>query len=326
MAVNGGEVAAYGIMIERMCNQAGKAARSKVSRWLGANTPWEAADLRRAAAIAVSEAVAEYGGACASLACDLYDSIMVGEGMSVPSAEPWEGDCTDKVLAAVRYQMRKALDGDVDAFLDAVEEMARYYVRQHANNTTMQNVERDNVQSLPGALSPEPANGRGGGIDMPTSRGGSGMRRRRSYPQTARRVGDVAFARVPTGRETCTYCMMLASRGFVYRSAESAGHADHRGCNCMIVPGRYMQSAIDGIDMSAQYDCWRELEELEAYAAKHPDEIDAHELERRKKQVVDGYDGISLPTAPAEVRKLASRGPMSWYEPRERMADSYEPR
>ena len=37
------------------------------------------------------------------------------------------------------------------------------------------------------------------------------------------------FARVPTGNETCDFCLMLASRGFVYRSADSASHS-HANC------------------------------------------------------------------------------------------------
>ena len=50
--------------------------------------------------------------------------------------------------------------------------------------------------------------------------------------------GDVGYARVPTG-PTCGFCVMLASRGFVYRYSEDAGFAgllsfnrfhDHRDC------------------------------------------------------------------------------------------------
>lgn len=67
------------------------------------------------------------------------------------------------------------------------------------------------------------------------------------------------WARVATGRETCGWCLMLVSRGPVYRSAESAGakvdnrdamqmtgasefsvaehmNAWHPGCDCKIVP------------------------------------------------------------------------------------------
>lgn len=50
---------------------------------------------------------------------------------------------------------------------------------------------------------------------------------------------DIRYARVPSGRETCGFCFMLSSRGFVYRSEETAGstHAYHEHCDCVIVPG-----------------------------------------------------------------------------------------
>lgn len=44
------------------------------------------------------------------------------------------------------------------------------------------------------------------------------------------------WARVPTGPETCDYCVTLASRGFVYGSAELASHS-HENCDCRVVPG-----------------------------------------------------------------------------------------
>lgn len=46
------------------------------------------------------------------------------------------------------------------------------------------------------------------------------------------------FARIPTGAETCPFCIMLASRGFVYHSAAKAGALDHYhpNCDCRIVP------------------------------------------------------------------------------------------
>lgn len=45
------------------------------------------------------------------------------------------------------------------------------------------------------------------------------------------------FARVPRGK-TCAFCSMLASRGFVYASARSAGELKryHDKCDCMVVP------------------------------------------------------------------------------------------
>ena len=46
------------------------------------------------------------------------------------------------------------------------------------------------------------------------------------------------FARVPTGFETCTFCLMLASRGAVYYSRKTAGEWRHfhRNCDCKVVP------------------------------------------------------------------------------------------
>lgn len=50
--------------------------------------------------------------------------------------------------------------------------------------------------------------------------------------------GETRYARVPTGEETCDFCIMLASRGPVYHSEESAGAYDHYHphCDCRIVP------------------------------------------------------------------------------------------
>lgn len=57
------------------------------------------------------------------------------------------------------------------------------------------------------------------------------------------------FARVPTGAETCPFCIMLASRGFVYRSSKRAGQLDHYhpNCDCRIVPS-FGGSGVAGYD------------------------------------------------------------------------------
>lgn len=59
----------------------------------------------------------------------------------------------------------------------------------------------------------------------------------------------VRFARVPVGVETCAFCIMLASRGFVYHSEATAsanGHV-HPNCDCKIVPG-FEGDVIEGYD------------------------------------------------------------------------------
>ena len=56
------------------------------------------------------------------------------------------------------------------------------------------------------------------------------------------------YARVPQGK-TCAFCSMLASRGFVYASEDTAGkwHQYHHDCDCKIVPS-WGETRIDGYD------------------------------------------------------------------------------
>lgn len=59
------------------------------------------------------------------------------------------------------------------------------------------------------------------------------------------------YARVPVG-QTCRFCVMVASRGFVYRTAERAGESNdwHDDCNCMIVPGTGPSDYPEGFDLA----------------------------------------------------------------------------
>lgn len=63
----------------------------------------------------------------------------------------------------------------------------------------------------------------------------------------------VRFARVPTGPETCAFCITLASRGFVYASPETAGEFDHYhdDCDCRVVAGFGDDAGVEGYDPEA---------------------------------------------------------------------------
>lgn len=65
------------------------------------------------------------------------------------------------------------------------------------------------------------------------------------------------FARVPTGSETCDFCLMLASRGFVYHteSTASMGHV-HSSCDCRIVAG-WDGMDVEGYDTRDIFDRWQ---------------------------------------------------------------------
>lgn len=73
---------------------------------------------------------------------------------------------------------------------------------------------------------------------------------------------NMRFARIPTGPDTCDYCLMLASRGFVYHSRDSADAASHRNCDCVIIPGAGGDMArsstqVEGYDPDLLYDMWQ---------------------------------------------------------------------
>lgn len=53
-----------------------------------------------------------------------------------------------------------------------------------------------------------------------------------------RGVRPKCYARVVTGTYTCAFCLMLASRGGTYKTAELAGEGNkyHPNCDCIVVP------------------------------------------------------------------------------------------
>ena len=73
----------------------------------------------------------------------------------------------------------------------------------------------------------------------------------------------VRYARVPTGKETCGWCLMLASRGFAYTSAESAGYRGfafnrfHDHCDCRVVAGDE-GTTVEGYDPDWLYDVYKD--------------------------------------------------------------------
>lgn len=87
----------------------------------------------------------------------------------------------------------------------------------------------------------------------------------------------VRFARVPTGSETCAFCFMLATRGAVYHTRESAGEMGqyHPHCDCKVMPGFGGSSRHDEL-----VEGWRPEEALERLKA----------IERETGCHVDGKD------------------------------------
>lgn len=94
------------------------------------------------------------------------------------------------------------------------------------------------------------------------------------------------YARVPTGKETCDFCLMLASRGFVYRSEStaSARHV-HSHCDCRIVPG-WDGDYVKGYDPDEIYDEWQA--QVSAMAKERAERKGTTERYERSK-IMKGY-------------------------------------
>lgn len=83
----------------------------------------------------------------------------------------------------------------------------------------------------------------------------------------------VRYARVLSGgMNTCRYCIMLASRGFVYYTEESASHF-HPKCRCKVVPGFYDSTGekcltnVEGYDPDDILLFWDEMVKYDAKRA-----------------------------------------------------------
>lgn len=83
------------------------------------------------------------------------------------------------------------------------------------------------------------------------------------------------YARIPSGVHTCPFCLMLASRGAVYSSAETAGgegHDYHDRCHCEPAPewGKGGLDRIEGYDPDLYMSVYRDARR----ALEHPGSMD----------------------------------------------------
>lgn len=138
---------------------------------------------------------------------------------------------------------------------------------------------------------------------------------RNAQAQTQRRANDtmtknvkrdgVRYARVPLGFETCTFCLMLASQGFVYKSAKTAGAHYHDNCRCKVVPSFSKggkATKVEGYDPDALYKQWekyKEIDGLDGYSYAEKRELKAmlcrasglsvQEIEKSWRERAAGY-------------------------------------
>lgn len=93
------------------------------------------------------------------------------------------------------------------------------------------------------------------------------------------------FARVPTGTETCAWCISMAGLGFHYITEETASHT-HSGCDCRIVPS-WSGSGIEGYDSTEYRDLWRDANYART-TGDIPDEVQERIDRARDRARADG--------------------------------------
>ncbi|MEQ2637020.1 hypothetical protein [Paratractidigestivibacter faecalis] len=124
------------------------------------------------------------------------------------------------------------------------------------------------------------------------------------------RKKGVRYARVTSGRNTCAFCLMLAGRGAVYWTRESAGALNrwHDHCTCKVVPGYSgdpKEVLVEGHDPAKIEARLREVERLTGAKPGTPEF--SREVEMRDPDWLFGdeievsYEGWSA----REKRKLA---------------------
>jgi proteasome lid subunit RPN8/RPN11 len=123
----------------------------------------------------------------------------------------------------------------------------------------------------------------------------------------AKRDG-LRYARVPMGGETCSFCAMLASRGFDYKSAKTAGEGNHyhKNCRCKVIPG-FDGMEIEGYDPDEWLDRWRLMEEIQADKSLTWNERQFGKLSVSEGMTLDEWRALR-DSLEVDMARLATRG------------------
>lgn len=212
-------LSAYNAAIKATGSDAERAAVRALSAWRKANPRASIAETRDFCISMLQTIGTEYGLVAGNAAYALREIVATAAGVELPAVSYDYAPESEYVEKTVRYQAGKLSDGDEVGFAQAMADAARYFAERGANDTMAHLGDAD-----------------------------------------AKRLGRrVRFARVPTGATTCPYCLMLASRGFVYRSELKALNANHRHCDCRIVEG-FGDASVEGYDPDEYYDLWKHPE------------------------------------------------------------------
>lgn len=178
------------------------------------------ASLREVAERVMAEAVSRYGNASASAGVDFFNEVLYADGIGPMGVMPTGIYTRDEISRIAHYQAGKLRKDDRLGFVRRVADSTAGLVYHGGNRAVV-------WQS--GVM--------GGSTN--TSREYGYLLYHSANSTRLSGMYQIRYARVPQGVETCDFCLMLASRGFVYLTAESAAgwNHTHRDCDCIVVPG-----------------------------------------------------------------------------------------
>jgi hypothetical protein len=220
----------YGARIDRIADMAANYAQAQLKYWYlkqDASKLTER-DLREKISSILSECFETYGAVVTELANVVYEITTEHSGVDAKSVAAYVLN-SDAIQGITDYILRMwEQEQSLDGAIKRVGTQSRDEVHRAANRATIENVEYTNAYEL-------------------AQNGGA---------------GKVRYARVLSGMENCTWCTMLASRGFVYHTREAASKT-HSHCDCRIIAGVEGDS-IEGYDLNSAYDRWQAFEQIDA--------------------------------------------------------------
>lgn len=249
--------------VAEFCQQS---VEGELGRRIAAN-PAASVDVKRSWAVKVVNAALKQHGVMAqevaleqfSLICSAFDLPVDGVdfahldidylrriyGSDFSPASRFE----ESLEKTARYQVGKVVAGNDAGFVKEVGKFARQATINVADDTTRALAEAYNA-GLWSQSTPES--------------------RRRWKKSTSK----LRYARILNGEDSCTYCVMLASRGYVYNYRESAEAGKHRGCDCTVA------CAPQGTRLSDQDKLYDDWQYFDAIDRTQPDRKMADALKR----------------------------------------------
>lgn len=222
----------YSLAASRIAKRASKDVAGSITAWYGSETSQgrtpSVAECREEAKRVMAGYVQVYDQAASSLATEWYDALADKCGKHFDVAITNSVWDPSNDDAVARYQARKLANLEGDGIQPFAEACGEY-----AANDAMRSLNETIICNV--------------GRD---------------------RDKGARFARVPTGFETCTFCLMLAGRGAVYHTRETAGAFSHfhRGCDCKVVPsfsGDKDEEVVEGARPQEYRRQWKRFKEID---------------------------------------------------------------